>query len=325
MKKALALLLAASLAVPTLAMPAMAAEDWPNKAIEVLIPANPGGDTDTTSRAIADSLTEILGQPVSIVNMAGGAGTVAMTELQSREADGYTMIYHHVDTLLLKDLGRMEQSWDEMLDVACVTGGGNTFCLFVNKDAPYQTFEDMIDYAKENPGEVSYAVEAGGTIHMHAIMIQEATGAEFNCVDLGSASDRNVALLGNQVDVLEAQYGQVKDYVESGDFIPLCVLSNERNENFEDVPASAEFDVPFDVEWFYYFGFKKGTDPAIIDKFNEAAEQAVKMDSYQDALALYNFHDNFLTGTDATDYMSKVEEGYKPAADIILKQINGSN
>ena len=171
--------------------------DYPEKAIEVLIPANPGGDTDTTVRAIAQSLTELLGQPVVVTNMAGGAGTVAMTELLNRDADGYTVFYHHVDTLLLKLLGRMDEGWDwaNALDIASVTGGGNTYCLFVRKDNDkgLKTFEDVVNYAKEHPGELTYAVEMGGTLHMHAIAMMQALGIEVDCIDLGSATDRTVA------------------------------------------------------------------------------------------------------------------------------------
>ena len=151
MKKFLALLVAAMLVLVCTA----ALADYPEKAIEILIPANPGGDTDTTVRAITQSLTEILGQPVVVTNMSGGAGTVAMNELTNRDADGYTVFYHHVDTLLLELLGRMEEgwTWEDALDIAAVTGGGNTYCLFVRKDNDkgIETFDDLVAYAKENP------------------------------------------------------------------------------------------------------------------------------------------------------------------------------
>ena len=97
-----------------LSMSSAAFADYPEKAIEVLIPAGPGGDTDTTVRAISASLTELLGQPVVATNMPGGAGTIAMTELLNRDADGYTVFYHHVDTLLLELLKREAKAQAEM-------------------------------------------------------------------------------------------------------------------------------------------------------------------------------------------------------------------
>ncbi len=320
MKKIVALLLAAMMLLGCTA----ALADYPEKAIEVLIPAGPGGDTDTTVRAITQSLTEILGQPVVVTNMPGGAGTVAMTELLNREADGYTVFYHHVDTLLLKLLGRMDNDWDwaDALDISAVTGGGNTYCLFLRKDNDkgLATFEDVINYAKENPYELTYAVEMGGTLHMHALALMQATGIEVDCIDLGAANDRTVAFLGGQCDILEGLYSQGKEYVESGDFIPICVLGNERNENFADIPCSNELGFPFAAEWFYYFGFKKGTDPEIVKAFTEAVGKAVEMEPYTNALGLYNFRANFQPGDDGVAFMKGVEEVYAPMAEVLMAQ-----
>ena len=312
------------LVVLMLSTSAVAFADYPEKAIEVLIPAGPGGDTDTTVRAIAASLTELLGQPVVVTNMPGGAGTVAMTELLNRDADGYTVFYHHVDTLLLELLGRMDDGWqwEDALDISAVTGGGNTYCLFVRKDNDkgLNTFEDVINYAKENPYELTYAVEMGGTLHMHALALMQATGIEVDCIDLGAASDRTIAFLGGQCDILEGLYSQGKEYIETGDFVPLCVLGNERNENFPDIPCSDELGFPFAAEWFYYFGFKKGTDPEIVKTFTDAVGQAVTMEPYSNALALYNFHDNFRPNDDGVAFMKGVEEVYAPMAEALMEQ-----
>lgn len=151
MKKFLVLLLAAVMVFTC----TIALADYPEKAIEIIIPANPGGDTDTTVRAIAQSLTEILGQPVVVTNMSGGAGSVAMNELTNRDADGYTVFYHHVDTLLLELLGRMDEGWkwEDALDISAVAGGGNTYCLFVRKDNDkgIETFEDLVPMQRKTP------------------------------------------------------------------------------------------------------------------------------------------------------------------------------
>ena len=254
--------------------------------------------------------------------MPGGAGTVAMTELLNRDADGYTVFYHHVDTLLLKLLGRMDEGWDwaDALDIASVTGGGNTYCLFVRKDNDkgLKTFEDVVNYAKEHPSELTYAVEMGGTLHMHAIAMMQALGIEVDCIDLGAAADRTVAFLGGQCDILEGLYSQGKEYIETGDFIPLCVLGNERNENFADIPCSGELGFSFAAEWFYYFGFKKGTDPAIVKTFTDAVEKAVTMEPYTNALNLYSFHANFQPGEQGVAFMKGVEDVYAPMAKVLM-------
>ena len=140
---------------------------------------------------------------------------------------------------------------------------------------------------------------------MHALALMQALDIEVDCIDLGAASDRTVAFLGGQCDILEGLYSQGKEYIETGDFIPLCVLGNERNENFPDIPCSNELGFPFGAEWFYYFGFKKGTDPAIVEAFTNA-------------LDLYNFHANFQPGEDGVAFMKGVQEVYAPMAEALM-------
>lgn len=153
---------------------------------------------------------------------------------------------------------------------------------------------------------------------MHAMAMMSALGIEVDCVDLGSASDRNIAFLGGQVDILEALYSQGEEYIKSGDFIPLFVFGNERNENFADIPCSNELGFPFAAEWFYYFGFKKGTDPEIIAKFTEAVGKAVEMEPYTNALSLYDFNANFQPGEEGVAFMKGVEEVYRPMAEALM-------
>ena len=126
--------------------------------------------------------------------------------------------------------------------------------------------------------------------------------------------------MGGQVDVLEALYSQGKEYIKTGDFIPLCVLGNERNENFKEIPASKEMGFPFAAEWFYYFGFKKGTPAEIVSKFSEAVGKAVKMEPYQKALGLYDFHDNFQPAEKGVEFMKGVQAVYAPMAEALLAQ-----
>lgn len=164
-------------------------------------------------------------------------------------------------------------------------------------------------------------MEIGGTLHMHALAMMQALGIEVDCVDLGSASDRNVAFLGGQVDILEALYSQGEEYIKSGDYIPLFVFGNERNANFPDIPCSGELGFSFGAEWFYYFGFKKGTDPEIIEKFTEAVGQAVEMEPYTNALSLYDFRANFLPGEEGVAFMKEVQEVYRPMAEATHGQL----
>ena len=98
------------------------------------------------------------------------------------------------------------------------------------------------------------------------------------------------------------------------------MLGNERNENFPDIPCSGELGFDFAAEWFYYFGFKKGTDPAVIETFTNAVKEAVEMEPYSNALDLYNFHANFQPGEDGVKFMQGVQSVYAPMAEALLAE-----
>lgn len=319
MKKMILVVLMFCVAVSLIVATGQTETVWPSKAIQVIIPAGPGGDTDTTSRAICESLSSILGQPVQVVNMAGGSGTVAMNDVLTSEADGYKLIYHHADTVLATLLKRTDARWDQSFDIAAVTGGGSTNAIFVNKNSPYKTLNELFAAAKANPGKISFAMETGGLVHLLALSIEKQANVSFNKVDLGAAAARTTALLGQQVDVLLTVYGSAKGYVDSGDFRCLGILASERNSALPTIPTLKENGIDATYEHFYYFGFKKGTDPAIVAKFAAAVEKAALQEPYTKALDKYNFKANVRTGKDALAYMTKVEKFFEPLAAILFK------
>lgn len=292
--------------------------EWPQKPIEVDIGAKPGGDTDTTSRALAVSLGKTLGQPVTIVNMAGGSGTIAADDVLAAEADGYKMLYFHTDTVLNTVLHRCDYDWEDVFDIAAVIDAGASNCVFVRSDAPYSTMKELVDYAKTHT--LSLGIETGGLVHLLALDIADKAGMKFNLVDLGGSAARVAGLVGKQIDILITVYGSARDYVDSGEFKVLGILSAERNPLLPDVPTLREQGIDSVYNHFYFFAFKKGTDPAIIRKFDDALAIAVKDEDYNAKMARYCFKPNLLTGQDAVDYMNSVEKFFTPLAALAQKK-----
>ncbi len=302
----------------TAAAPAEAADiAWPEQAIEFIIPANPGGDTDLTSRALASNLTSTLGQTVSVLNMAGGSGTIAIDELLNRDADGYSALYWHVDLVLGSLLGRFEESWEDFVDIAAVPGGGSSTAIFVNSDSEWETIEDLIADVKARPGEISIATETGASTHMLIVDMENKGGLEFNIVNIGGGSDRATALLGGDVDVNVSVYGSCASYVESGDMRCLAVLAEEPVDGL-DAPTLKS--VGIDTVWthFYVLAFPKGTDPAIIEKMGEAVAQDAYGEDYTNILAKYFFAPDVKTGQAATDYVLAAQAEMQKLVDQYL-------
>ncbi len=298
-------------AVTTTPEPAKTEVDWPKGDIEFLVPANPGGDTDATARAMAEALTAELGKTVSVVNMAGGAGTIALDELLARGTDGSTALYWHTDLLWGSLLDRLGANWTELVDVAVIPGGGASQCVFISSKAKWQTIEELIADAKANPGTINFGAGTGQTVHFLGLDIEKQSGAEFNFVSIDSASDRVTALLGGDIDMMLTAYGSGRSYIESGDMRCLAVLSPTRLPGV-DVPTLEEATgITTAFNQFYVIAFAKGTDPAIIEKMAEAVKVAANSDVYVETTGKYYYGPLGITGDDIMPFMNKAEETFK--------------
>jgi len=297
-----------------------AKSDYPKKTIEVVIPANPGGDTDTTARALSIPMSKILGQPVIIKNVAGGTGTIAMNEVRTSRADGYKVLYYHTDFVLATLLKRVNYRWDEEFEVAVVPGGGFSNCIFVHKDSPFNSLKELFDFAKANPKKLNFAMETGGLVHLLTLDIERKAGVEFNKVDIGGSAARVAALLGKQVDVVLTVYGSAADYVLNGDFKCLGILANERNSAIPEVPTLKEMGYDVTYEHFYFFAFPKGTPAEVIEIFTNAVVESTKDANYREVMGRYFFAPNLRVGTEAVRFIRMVEEKFSPLAELLLSQ-----
>lgn len=147
----------------------------------------------------------------------------------------------------------------------------------------------MLAEAKANPGTVRYSTVFGSTTEYVGRMLEKQAGVTFDNIDVGtSAGDRMAAMLGGQVDILAANYMNVKDYIEKGDLVCLGIMAQERIDGI-DFPTFTEqgYDQVVTAKK-YEIKFPKGTDQAIIDKLSELCRQVVTEDeSFAQVLATY--------------------------------------
>ena len=287
--------------------------NWPEGDINVLIPANTGGDTDTTFRTFSTSIGDTLDTNVMLTNMSGGAGAIALNELTDYDADGYTAMWHHYDSIILSMKGQMDGTYEDVLDVAAVipVSGGN-YVLTVNKASGWEPLEDFVTYANAHPGEVVWAIEAGGWSQVFAAYMVDVLDVDVTLVDFGSSSDRNAALLGGQAHVLLGSAANLNSYPD--DFMALGSCSLERQPAVPDVPTFKEMGYG-DVEStkFYYFSFKDGTDPRIIEKMGEAIKIALETEEGKAVMDKYYYLDyEVLTGDAAYEYLAGFVKAYEP-------------
>lgn len=272
--------------------------NWPTGTVTVILPYGAGGDTDTYCRQLFQRIGQKTGQTFVVTNEEGGSGIVAAMDVLNKKPDGYTLLFNHTGASLVQEaIGSVDFSYtDDFANCATVAIDETYALVAVAPDGQYRqyshgwtTLEDMITEAKANPGSVRYSTVFGSTTEYVGTMLEMQAGVTFDNIDVGtSAGDRMAAMLGGQVDILAANYMNVKDYIENGDLVCLGVMAKERVEGI-DFPTFVEqgYDKVTTAKK-YEIKFPKGTDQGIIDTLAELARQVVEEDeSFAEILATY--------------------------------------
>lgn len=264
--------------------PVSAQAAWPERSIELIVPANPGGDTDANARALAAALNEEMGWNVIVTNMSGGAGAVAFEDAIENPDDGYRFVFYHSGACISQMMGMYEE-FDVLEDFKLagmpVLDYSNAF--FINSEnEKFSDLEGMIAYMKEHPGEVTFATETGSFTHLHVLALEAAAGVKFNIVDAGTAAQKITELLGKRLDVIGTQAGLVRDYLTTNQFTCLGILADDPMAIGEvNLPTFKEqgYDVVFSK--FFYLAAPNAADDAVIAAMNEGLAKAVENETFK--------------------------------------------
>lgn len=281
-------------------------DEWPSKPIEVIVPFNPGGDTDFNGRAYINRMGDILGTNVVATNINGNGGALANNQAVKAKPNGYNALFHSSAFFVNQASGGTDFGI-EAYEVAAVVGKSAGVVILVNSDSEYETLEDLIKTTQENPGEITFAANTGATTHVMAAQLNQA-GAKFNIVDMGGGSERIAALLGGHVDVIPSTIGPALPYIESGDFKALALLEEERNDKIPDVPTAIEQGYDSVFKSYYMILLPKGTPQDIVSKVADAAEKISKTEAYKNDIAKYYQKPFFYKGEKAVEMLQEQQD-----------------
>lgn len=216
--------------------------DFPTGPIELIVPHAAGGGTDATARALAEATEEHLGGSIGVTNREGGGGAVGMTEGSLADPDGYTLTLATVELTTLPHLGLAEITYEDVKPIAQINF--DPAAVTVPADAPYDTLEEFLEYAKDNPGEIQVGNSGPGAIwHLAAAAIEKATGVEFVHVPFDGAAPAVTDLLGGHIDAVTVSPAEVLPQVEAGELKTLAIMAEERSPVMPDVPTFEEAGV----------------------------------------------------------------------------------
>jgi len=248
------------------------AEDYPERAITMVVPFAPGGSTTIVARIIADRMSEALGQQIIVDNRPGAGGTVATRAVAKSAPDGYTIELGYTGTLAIGPSLYSNVGYDPRADLAPIGRIGtapNT--LVVHPSFPARSVAELIAYAKANPGKVNYGSAGIGTVsHVCGEYFASATGITLTHIPYKGTGPVMTDLLGGHIPVAFAPIPATHENAKNGSLRMLAVTSVARSTLLPDVPTIAESGVPgFEAVLRYGLVAPAGTPRPIIERLNK--------------------------------------------------------
>lgn len=230
------------LLVAFFALPALAAESYPVKPIQLVVPFPPGGGSDVTARIVAECVNKYLPHPLVVSNISGGTGSVGAKHVLRSKPDGYTLFWEH-PTMSTQTASKVVKHSFRDFDMVC-TGVRTTFMLVANKRLPVKTANELFEYMLAHPKQVRWPMSFGAMSHFSYLYLadgyKDGDKLEPKVVTNSGGKGRVVALIGDNADATCASISAVSPYVRSGDIVPLGVFSKERNPFMPEVPTLEE-------------------------------------------------------------------------------------
>lgn len=240
MKKFLSLLLALSMML--LCAGALADSTWPDGTVQLIVAAKAGGGTDLIARILAEKMSTVVGKPVVVVNQTEGNGAIAFDTVMNDDDAALNLGFFIPSFMTAYITGATDMNPLDDYQVAAFLECADSNYFVVRADSPFNTMEEVIAYAKENPGKLSLGLSLGSRTHFTVAEFANAAGIQFKYVEAGKAADQTTALLGGHIDITLLNVANTQQYVLSGDMKALSTTARpvEADEGLLAVPTLAE-------------------------------------------------------------------------------------
>ena len=219
---------------------------YPSKPIKIVIPFVAGGSSDIVGRAIGSKFQEILGQPAIVENKPGANGSIAAEFVAKSDPDGYTLLVgsigvFSINAALFKDL-----RYNPVRDFAPITLAVTTpNALVTRPDLPANTMKELVEFAKKNPGKLSYCSSGtGSSDHLTGEVFKQGAGVSAVHVPYKGGAACQTDIMGRQIDISFQNLGAVTNYIKAGKMKALAVTATARSPQIPNVPTAIEAGFP---------------------------------------------------------------------------------
>lgn len=257
------------------------AQEFPSKPITIVVPFSAGGGVDTVARLLAEKLRGTLKATIVVDNKAGGSGMIGAQAVVKAAPDGHTLLLGSAGETAINPFvykNRMSYSPSkDLLPISLVVRIPNV--LVASPTLPVKNTEELIAYAKKNPGKLSYSTSGvGNPQHLNGELLEEIAGVHMVHIPYRGAANQLIDVTSGVVDLTFVSYTAAKSFIQTGKVKAIAVTSAKRAPFAPDLPALAEYKplAKYQLEnWFGLFA-PAGTPDAIVQKINGAVTQALK-------------------------------------------------
>jgi tripartite-type tricarboxylate transporter receptor subunit TctC len=273
------------------------AADFPDKPVNLIIGFAAGGETDTVVRALNDKLTANLGGQTVVLNKPGSGGLLAAQQVANSAPDGYNLLVLSLSHVL-RQAADDKTPFNVLTDFEPVSRiVTQPIVLAVNKDSAFQTIDQMIQFAKDNPNKLNFGSPGVGSLgHFSGELFKSATKISFKHVPFSGSAPSVTALMGGHIDFLVTALPAISGKVASGDLRVLASFAEKRLPEIKDVPTFSEKGHPQVVMsgWFGFVAPAK-TPAAIVQKLNQAVGKTIQDPGMEEMLKKLGFNPAYLS------------------------------
>ncbi|MFP6710301.1 MAG: tripartite tricarboxylate transporter substrate binding protein [Rhodospirillales bacterium] len=259
-------------AAAALMMAGQAKAEWPEKAIEFVIPFGAGGGADTEGRMIAKAMSKVLGQPVVPVNKPGGGGAITYTYVKNSKPDGYTVAWNSTSILTTTGIGNVPFEYTALDHIGQVAQQPIPFV--VKADARWNTLKEFMAECRAKPNTLKVAFAGfGSATHMAGVAMTQLSNCKPIMLPVKGPDRRKMILSGETDAAVDIFFVPLK-FVKAGKMKLLAISSGKRDPAAPNVPTAKELGIDMEFDLFRGLSVAKGTPQAIKDKLEAAMIKA---------------------------------------------------
>jgi tripartite-type tricarboxylate transporter receptor subunit TctC len=291
------------------------AQPYPTKPINLIVTFAPGGTLDVSTRILASKAEKVLGQPLVVSNVGGGAGSVALGQVAKKRPDGYDITSCTSTGLIrIPQLRAVPYSHEDFVPIMHFTAV-QSGCV-VKSDTPFKTFKDLIEHARKNPGKVTYATSGvGSPMHIAMEFVAEKEGIQWTHVPQTGGAPGLAAVLGGHVTAM-SDSTEWLPHVKEGSLRLLVTHGERRMKAFPNVPTLRDLGYDFINETVFMIAAPKGTPAPVVKTLDQAFHKAMDDPEFTKTIQNLEFDVAYRNSEDTKKYL---EDAYNRFSEMIKK------